>query len=523
VGELRSVHRISVWLLLITGLTAASGYARELSVAIAFGAGKSSDAYFIASSVPMVLGDLLLGAALIASVVPTFSGLIGTAETPGHEARSVFTACLLTVVSVGAMLAALLLISMPGIIALLGPGLSAQSRQLAIWYGQWFVWLLPVNGLITLMSLALNAKRIFLLPATTWLVINLAFVVAVILGHSSAKENVFIWAALCGPALMVVLLTWRVSKAGLLGFTPPAFSSEPFRKGIALARPMIITLGIGSTLGLLMISHIVLRRYGSTLEEGAVSALSYAFRVYEVPISLVAATAGTLALPAFSRLFHAKENAKIPELAKEMTSWGILLLLPAMAFTLMEAEFLIELLFHGGNFSDKAAALTASALRGFAPSIVFETFFIVCFRIAYAIQRPGIAVTTGATSIVCLWLFLQIAVKMQALVWLAASLSASFGVAALLSLTLVSRSLRCRIAPTKREIMVAAGAAITAAAALAVWQSVFSQNGLASFLVRFCVFASGYLLPVCFLLPDRRSQIQSLLGVSTRLKRTRDG
>ncbi len=514
-SEPRSVHRTSIWLLIITGLTVASGYARELSVAIAFGAGKLSDAYFIASSVPMLLGDLLLGAALMASVVPMFSALTSNGKAP-ENAKRIFTACALTVGGSGALLAALLLILMPEIIALLGPGLSLQSGELAIWYGQWFVWLLPVNGLITLASLALNAERVFVLPATTWLVVNVAFVLAVILGHGLAKENVFIWAAFCGPALMVTILAWRVSKAGLLGFAPPAFSAEPFRKGIALARPMILTLGIGSTLGLLMISHIILRRYGSTLGEGTVSALSYAFRVYEVPISLVAATAGTLALPTFSRLFHGKEDARISELAKEMTSWGLLILLPAMAFTLIESEFLVKLLFQRGNFSDRDTALTASALRGFAPSILFETFFIVCFRIAYAIQRPGIAVTTGAISIVCLWLFIQSTVKIQALVWLAASLSASFGVAAVLSLTLVSKTLSCRIAPTTREIAVAAGSAMAAAAGLVAWQSVFSHSGAASFLAGFCVFASGYLLPVRFLLPNRWSQIRSLLGTRTR-------
>src|SRR5262249_30565000 len=96
------------------------GYARDIAVAGAFGAGPVTDAFFVAFPIPNLLRRLLAEGALSTSVVPVFSATLHR-DGPGSFARMVQ-------VVAGAGLAVLCLVSAAGaglapwIVAVMAPG-----------------------------------------------------------------------------------------------------------------------------------------------------------------------------------------------------------------------------------------------------------------------------------------------------------------------------------------------------------------------------------------------------------------
>src|SRR5947209_1176917 len=107
---------VSVILFIVSLLGAVSGYLRELSLAATFGAGRYTDAYFVAASIPMVIGDLLIGSALLASIVPIFSKLNSDTPDQHNHRATLFNALLAVVLMIAMILAAIAFGIMPALI-----------------------------------------------------------------------------------------------------------------------------------------------------------------------------------------------------------------------------------------------------------------------------------------------------------------------------------------------------------------------------------------------------------------------
>jgi putative peptidoglycan lipid II flippase len=357
----------------------------------------------------------------------------------------------------------------------------------------------------------LNAGGAFIVPASNWPLANVIFFLLIFLGHFFLHADALIWAALSGPLAMLALNLWILSGRDTFRWHRPRLSSQAFVQALRLARPVAATLGIGSGLGLLMASHLLVRQYGSWFGEGAVSALSYAFRLYEVPITLVTATAGTLVLPVFAKLYHEDQILKIASLSREMLGWGLVILLPIAAFVAIDAQWIVSILFHWGSFTQESATLTAEALRSFAPAILFEAVFMVFFRAIYSIHRPGVSVMVGLATLATLYVLLRFVSGLNVFSWMALSLTGSFAIAAVLCITAVGRLLRQPIFPAKRDTWFAVLAVAGAGTALYVWEHHGGPSSMTRSLIGAAGFAAIYLAIVRFFLPQRWKQLLELV------------
>lgn len=506
-GEL--VKRTSIALLLLSILGAISGYLRELSMAMTYGAGRLTDAYFVAASIPLVIGDLIIGSVLTACIVPVFSQLRSN-ENSSKSVSSFLNAILLLVIGLGVLIAVVVTMTMPSLIDLLVPGFDREGRALLAHYAYWLIWLLPLNGAILLINLVLNSYRVFLQPAFTWLAVNLIFFVVIMLGSNYFGRDALIWAAMSGPILLLVINLWRLHKERLLNIEAPMFNTPELGMAAKLARPVLLTFGVGSGLGLLMISHVILRTYGSNLGDGAISALGYAFRIYEVPISLITSSVGVLILPIFSTLFHQQDKGQLTHLSRNLVGWGLLLLLPLSLVVFALAEPLVQLLFHGGAFKEQDVLLTSQALKGFAPAIIFETVFMIFFRMFYGMHRPGFTVTIGIVTLVALFLILESFGKPHSLPDLAISLGSAFAVAAILCIAGMVYLLGRSILPERNETIV-----LTCLLAIGVWMLLglerWDNAPLGDRLLGVTGFGLFYAGTVWRFLPSRRATLRSLL------------
>lgn len=498
-------------LTLITALTALSGYLRESSLAAAFGAGLHTDAYFIAAAIPMVAGDLLVGSVLTASIVPVFAPLMRDGAPQAIEVRRAVSGIYYLVAGTSVMIAGVLIAAMPGLVAVLSPGFGKDAHDFTVGLGRDLAWLLPLNSLVLLSSLLLNAARGYLVPASAWLVINLAFVAIVYGAYPVLGVNVLVWGPLLGPFLMVLLLFRELAARGMRPGLAPMFAAPPVRHALRLARPILLSGGIGSGLGILMISHLLLRSFGSTFGEGAVSALGYAFRLYEVPVSLMTATAGTLVFTELSRLSQGSGREQSADRCRQLLAWGVIILVPTVCATAVFADVIVRLLFERGAFSGRATELTVRALQGFSPAILFESILMVGLRVLYALRRPGMAVWIGVATIGTLFGAATIAASTHSVATLAGALSASFGVAAALSVATIGRSVGRAILPGWREglaVLVVAGGAATAVDLAKQWTPAPS---LATDFALLLAYAALYAAGIAVLCPARRVELMTLV------------
>jgi len=502
--------RVPALLALITALTAVSGYLREFALATTFGAGLHTDGYFVAAAIPMVIGDLLLGAALTASIVPVFAPLLGDPAARLRARRSI-AACFWIVAVLSLCLAALLLAGMPALVRLLSPGFAPEASAFTVGLGRSLVWLLPLNALVLLSSLLLNASSRYLAAASAWLIINLAFFAIVELAYPALGAEVLVWAPIAGPLVVAVFLLVNLARGGLAPALAPEFGAPPVRQVLRLGAPLVATVGIGSGLGILMLSHLILRALGSALGEGSVSALGYAFRLYEVPVSLVVATAGTLAFTELSRRLADGDSAHAVERCRSLLAWGVIVLAPVVCLTILLADTVVRLLFERGAFSEQATRATADALRGFAPAIFFESILMIGLRVLYALRKPAWAVGIGAATVAAVALAAVSTAATGSLLALAGAVSIGFALAALALVAAIGRLLGARILPAARESLSAM------ALAAGLWLIADYARGLASPGLAFDIalaatYCAVYVVGIGWICPERRAEVSAVLS-----------
>jgi putative peptidoglycan lipid II flippase len=274
---------------------------------------------------------------------------------------------------------------------------------------------------------------------------------------------------------------------------------------------VLLTLGLGSSTGLVMVAHLLLRRYGSGFGPGAISALGYAYRIYEVPVSLAANTAAVLVLPTAARLAAGGGAGEIARLCRNLILWGLILLLPAAIIAATLPSFLVELLLRRGRFSLDDAALTATALAGFAPAILFEAGFVVLYRIFYALQRPLVPVVISLATLAAEALLLRAAAGWGGFPLLPYLLSASFALTLALLVAMLRRQLGPAALPGPGALLRPIAIALAAAALWRRLQAPFDPVALAPSLVGAAGFALVFTGGVLAAMPRERAQLLGLI------------
>jgi putative peptidoglycan lipid II flippase len=99
---------------------------------------------------------------------------------------------------------------------------------------------------------------------------------------------------------------------------------------------------------------------------GAVSILSYADRLYQLPLALIGITFGTILLPELSQIYKKKNYIQANHLQNKAIQIAILLSVPSMIGLFALSRPIIHLVYERGQFSPNDTVLTAQALAAFA-------------------------------------------------------------------------------------------------------------------------------------------------------------
>jgi putative peptidoglycan lipid II flippase len=131
---------------------------------------------------------------------------------------------------------------------------------------------------------------------------------------------------------------------------------------------------------------------------GAVSWLTYAFRVMYLPIGLFGVSIATAVLPAAAR-YAALDDAKA---VRETVSRGMTLMLmlniPATFGLLALATPIVRLLFERGRFLPSDTASTAAALQFYAIGLVGYSATRIASPVFYALGRSRVPVAVSTAS-----------------------------------------------------------------------------------------------------------------------------
>lgn len=375
------------------------GLVRDQVLAFLFGAGDQMDAYNIAFRIPNLVRDLFAEGAMSAAFVPTFT------RTLTNEGRDrawrlgnlVVNALLLAtgVVVVGGMVFA------TPITTLFASAYSAVPGKLELTVSLtriMFPFLMLVAVAAALMGM-LNSLHRFFIPAISPAMFNIGSIVCTI-GLAPFMPSLGL-PVMAAPAIGVLVggfgqmaVQWPAVRREGYRYRPALdFRDEGLRRVLVLMGPGVI--GLAAVQINLVVNSILATGEGT----GAVSALSYAFRLMYMPIGIFGVSIATAVVPTLSRHAARNDTAGMRETVSNGLRLMLMLNVPATVGLIVLATPIVALIFEHGRFTPAHTAATASALACYAPGLVGYSAVKIAVPSFYSIHDSRTPVLVSAATV----------------------------------------------------------------------------------------------------------------------------
>ncbi len=364
---------------------------RDILMAAIIGAGPVMDAFAVAFRLPNHFRAIFAEGAFNAAFVPGYTRI---RTQDGEEASQQFQAGILSwlLISQVILLGLALVFTEPFVRFFLSDSrlpLATELTRITFPY-------LMLITLVTLWGAVLNATNRFAAAAAAPILLNLSLIGAILIsylfptpGHAAA------WGVLVAGILEAGFLAIAVQRAGLFVWPSLPRLSGDIRSFFAKFFPAVI----GSAgVQLAMLADTIIAGW---LPAGAISAIWYADRLYQLPVGVIAIAGGTVLLPTMSR-FIAEGRDKVAYRSQNRTAAIILALAAPCVIAFMAVpDILLAGLFQRQAFDAQATSAAAAVLKAYSlglPAIVLIRVVLPSFQARGDTKTPML-ISLGAVAI----------------------------------------------------------------------------------------------------------------------------
>lgn len=367
-----------------------------------FGASRLTDAFLVAYNVPEMMQTLFFSGVLSNFFVP----IITRYRRDLNELSAVFSVAFNGALLVACVLAGVCYFGAPEIITVAAPGLSGADRDLTIFLFRLMLPMLVLHCLLAVMKGTLNSIDHYAMPEYAGVFFNVIMIACAVtlagsLGITSLAIGVILGSIVQLLVQIPILIRKGIRYQPLLGFAHPA-----------LREMRGLVVGALVSTAVVPVNAFIARAMASSLPEGSISALAYAFRVFILPVSLFAVPVYTVLLTDLSTAQHQGEQQRFKEQAAAGLSLLFAVALPATAVLIALAVPITRLLYERGHFTAEDTILTSQALMAYGVGTLAYGTSQIMVRLFNATKDTSTPAWIGAGSILLSaagnWLFMGI-------------------------------------------------------------------------------------------------------------------
>lgn len=337
------------------------GFARETLMAAALGTGPMADVFYAAFRFPNLFRRLFAEGAFNAAFVPLFAKEIEANGTDGAKrfSEEVF----------GVLFSVLLLITivmelcMPLLVRfVIAPGFADDPEKFSITIRMAAVMFpyLMCMSLTAMMSGMLNSLHHFFAAAIAPVFLNVVMIGALFYALYTGADPLatawyLSWGVLAAGLLQLAVVYVGVLAAGMsIGFRFPKMTSN-VKRLLILAVPAAVTGGITQ------INQLIGQAIASS-RDGAIAALQYADRIYQLPLGVVGVAVGVVLLPELARALKGGALREAGNLQNRSIEFVLFLTIPAAFALWILSDEIIRVLYERGAFHQGNTAVVGSIL-----------------------------------------------------------------------------------------------------------------------------------------------------------------
>jgi len=377
-----------------TLLSRVTGLARDIMLAAILGAGPLADAFLVAWRLPNNFRAIFAEGAFNTAFIPAYARV----EGKGESAARLFADRIFTLLFASQLVLLVLAWAfMPQALRILAPGFSedAGQRQMAIELTRiTFPYLLLIT-LVTLYGGILNVMHRFASAAAASIFLNLSMMMTLALaaffptaGHAAA------WGVLISGFLQYALLAGDLARHGSLPRFAPLRLDDDVRAFFRAIGPA--TLGSMGTQIAVFADTII----ATFLPAGALSALYYAERLYQLPIGVIGIAIGTVLLPEMSRRLTARDDVGAAVAQRRAFEFTLLATVPFIVAFIAVPDAIVRAVFAHGAYTRADASAAAVTLAAYSVGLIPFVTIRSAVSAFYARQDTATPVKASLTGLV---------------------------------------------------------------------------------------------------------------------------
>lgn len=429
------VAKAALGLMAATLIAKILGFGRELTLASAYGASSTSDAFLVAMNIPAVIFTAI-GTSLGTAFIPLYCEVN---SSQGEKASIKYTNNIFNVVVLICIAISIIgVILTPQVVKLFALGFKGETMEKAVYFTRAMILGIPFLGISYIMMAYLQVKENFIIPGLMSVPYNTCIIISILL---SVKTSPYIlpWGALIGLLGQFLFQLPFAMKKGFRYKPYINLKDEYLKKMFWLVAPVLIGVAVNQ------INTIVDRTIASTLVEGSISALNYANKLNQFVMGMFIVSISSVVYPMLSKLSTENNKVKFNQSIIKAINIVILLVIPISVGAIILSTPIVKILFQRGEFDARATYMTSVALVFYSIGMIGFGLRDILGKVFYSLQDTRTPMINGAIAmglnIILNILFVKFT-NMQL-----AGLALATSTAALVTVTMLFISLRIKIGP----------------------------------------------------------------------------
>lgn len=401
--EVKGLHQAAYVLAAFTLGSQVLALVRDRLLAHQFGAGNSLDLYYAAFRVPDLLYVLFASTLSVYVLIPFVAERVSSRDSSKAKLllSQIFTLFTLSYT----ILAFLTILIAPYVVPYLFPGFEHETETLILLLR--VLLLQPLFlGLSSLYGVITQFTHRFVLYAVSPILYNVGIIAGVVFFVPSFGVVGLAYGVVLGAFLHLAVQIPFITRHELSPWFTTRFSLKDIREVLVVSVPRALTLSLHQLMLLGLMS------LASTMAQGSVSVVQFAYNLQSVPLAVIAVSYSVAAFPILAELYAEKAYDRFKHHLMTALQHILFWSLPLIAlFVVLRAQF-VRVVLGTGAFDWSDTRLTAAVLAVFSVSLVFQGIHLLLVRSFYAVENTKIpffvTLLSSGAALLLAYLFLQI-------------------------------------------------------------------------------------------------------------------
>lgn len=367
------------------------GLARDVVLANTYGTSIYSDAYIVASNIPIVIFSVV-AAAISTSFIPMYSEIN---EREGEKEALKFTNNFINIVIVISLLICILGEFFPGFfVKLFAYGFTDEAYNLTVNFTKIMIPSIIITAIMSVSGSYLQLKEDFLPISYVSIPNNIIVIISILVAFYSRNPYILAIGTLLGMISQLIyyypfLKRNKYKYSGYLNL-----KDKYIKKTLLMIMPVFIGAAVNE------VNVIIDRSLVSGLEQGSIAALNYASKLIGFITGVFIVSIITIIYPKMSEL-SAKLN--LIELRKYLSKIFLIisiLIAPITLISIIYSKDIVRIIFERGSFDSQSTYMTGIALASYSIGLIGIGFREVLTKAYFSIKDTKTPMINGIIAVI---------------------------------------------------------------------------------------------------------------------------